>query len=118
MYIDKGHRVVYMYIDKDHRVVYIHIYTYIQVAAIDAPIYNMYWTPPPPPPPSTHTHPHPHTHTHTQVVAIDVMRIAQGRSEMHSVCGVGWGLGGKLAEESEALRDIFGPARYLVRQYV
>jgi hypothetical protein len=33
---------------------------------------------------------------------------------MHSVCGIGWGLGGKLAEESEALRDTFGPARYLV----
>ncbi len=33
---------------------------------------------------------------------------------MHSVCGIGWGLGGKLAEESEALRDTFGPARYLI----
>ena len=49
-----------------------------------------------------------------RVAAIDVMRIAQGRTVMHSVCGVGWGLGGKLAEESEALRDTFGPARYLV----
>ena len=53
-----------------------------------------------------------------RVSAIDVMRITQGRTEMHSVCGVGWGLGGKLAEESEALRDTFGPARYLVRQDV
>jgi diacylglycerol kinase family enzyme len=49
-----------------------------------------------------------------RVSGIDVMRIAQGRTVMHSVCGIGWGLGGKLAEESEALRDTFGPARYLV----
>ena len=38
----------------------------------------------------------------------------QGKTVMHSVCGIGWGLGGKLAEESEALRDTFGPARYLI----
>ena len=66
----------------------------------------------------THTRARAHTHTHTQVVAIDVMRLVQGRTAIHSVCGVGWGLGGKLAEESEALRDTFGPARYLVRQDV
>jgi diacylglycerol kinase family enzyme len=49
-----------------------------------------------------------------RVSGIDVMRITQGKMVMHSVCGIGWGLGGKLAEESEALRDTFGPARYLV----
>lgn len=45
---------------------------------------------------------------------IDVLRITQGDKISHAICGVGWGLAGKLAEESEELREAFGPARYLV----
>ena len=45
---------------------------------------------------------------------IDAMRVMQGDASMHALCGVGWGLAGKLAEESEELREAFGPARYLV----
>jgi diacylglycerol kinase family enzyme len=47
--------------------------------------------------------------------AVDVLRVTQGADVRHAVCGVGWGMGGKLAEESEELRHTFGPARYLVR---
>jgi hypothetical protein len=47
--------------------------------------------------------------------AVDVLRVTQGADVRHAVCGVGWGIGGKLAEESEELRHTFGPARYLVR---
>ena len=46
--------------------------------------------------------------------AIDVLQLSQGARVTHALCGVGWGLGGKLAEESEELRKAFGPARYLV----
>eukprot|EP00960_Hanusia_phi_P023769 700903-Hanusia_phi.AAC.2 len=49
-----------------------------------------------------------------RVRPVDVIRIAQGPRELFSLCGVGWGLGGKLAEDSEALRATYGPARYLV----
>ena len=69
----------------------------------------------------THTNTHTNTHTHTQYGAaghkvsfIDVLQVRQGESVTHALCGVGWGLGGKLAEESETLRHAFGPARYLV----
>ena len=50
--------------------------------------------------------------------AVDVLRVTQGGEVRHAVCGVGWGIGGKLAEESEELRQAFGPARYLVRTRV
>ena len=32
----------------------------------------------------------------------------------YCLCGVGWGIAGKLAEDSEAMRALYGPARYLV----
>jgi len=49
-----------------------------------------------------------------RVRPVDLIRISQSRRELFSLCGVGWGLGGKLAEDSEALRATYGPARYLV----
>ena len=45
--------------------------------------------------------------------AIDVLQLSPGARVTHALCGVEWGLGGKLAE-SEELRKAFGPARYLV----
>ena len=51
---------------------------------------------------------------------LDLLRVEQQaatpaeRRVVYSVCGLGWGIAGKLAEESEAMRSVFGPARYLV----
>jgi len=39
-----------------------------------------------------------------RVRPIDVLNISQGKRVMYSVCGVGWGIPGKLAEESESMR--------------
>ena len=46
--------------------------------------------------------------------AVDLLRITQPGATTYSICGVGWGIAGKLAEDSEALRSLYGPARYLV----
>ena len=45
---------------------------------------------------------------------MDVLRVTQDAKAMHSICGVGWGMPGKMAAESETMRAQWGPARYLV----
>jgi len=52
----------------------------------------------------------------SRVKAIDVLKVHQPATKrtLHSICGLGWGLAGKLAEDSEAMRAAYGPARYLV----
>jgi len=45
---------------------------------------------------------------------LDILKVTQGSKVVHSICGLGWGIAGKLAEDSEAMRSVFGPARYLV----
>eukprot|EP00960_Hanusia_phi_P009451 273844-Hanusia_phi.AAC.1 len=49
-----------------------------------------------------------------RVGPVDLLRVRQGARTLHCLCGIGWGIAGKLAEESEALREVYGPARYLV----
>jgi len=45
---------------------------------------------------------------------LDVLKLEQGSSIIFSVCGVGWGMPGKVAEESEQLRSTYGRSRYAV----
>ncbi|EKX33572.1 hypothetical protein GUITHDRAFT_120265 [Guillardia theta CCMP2712] len=49
-----------------------------------------------------------------RVGPVDMLRVTQGSRILYCLCGIGWGIPGKLAEESEALREVYGPARYLV----
>mmetsp|Transcript_5472 Transcript_5472/g.19300 ORF Transcript_5472/g.19300 Transcript_5472/m.19300 type:complete len:514 (+) Transcript_5472:34-1575(+) len=49
-----------------------------------------------------------------EIRPLDVLRIVQQDITMFSVCGVGWGIPGKVAEESENLRSTYGRSRYAV----
>ena len=49
-----------------------------------------------------------------EVRPLDVLKIVQGADTVFAVCGVGWGMPGKVAEESEQLRSTYGRSRYAV----
>lgn len=49
-----------------------------------------------------------------EVRPLDVLKLVQGTQTIFSVCGVGWGMPGKVAEESEQLRSTYGRSRYAV----
>ena len=43
-----------------------------------------------------------------EVRPLDVLEVTQSGEVTYSVCGIGWGIPGKMAEESEALRSKYG----------
>ena len=49
-----------------------------------------------------------------EVRPLDVLKVTQGSEICFSLCGVGWGMPGKVAEESEQLRSTYGRSRYAV----
>jgi diacylglycerol kinase family enzyme len=49
-----------------------------------------------------------------EVRPLDVLKVAQGAEICFALCGVGWGIPGKVAEESEQLRSTYGRSRYAV----
>jgi len=49
-----------------------------------------------------------------EVRPLDVLKIVQGEETVFAVCGVGWGMPGKVAEESEQMRATYGRSRYAV----
>ena len=49
-----------------------------------------------------------------EVRPLDVLKVAQGTEICFALCGVGWGMPGKVAEESEQLRSTYGRSRYAV----
>ena len=49
-----------------------------------------------------------------EIRPLDVLDVLHDAQHTYCVCGVGWGIPGKIAEDSESLRGMYGKSRYAV----